>query len=310
LADAKAWPALLITSGDKLASAYEDLISALLDDFSPTAVQDLTELPLPPGGLWDPTYPAPPEPPPSPLRWRVFFSSADDRDRAERALRAAQPDLEYRAEAISDDDWAARSQRAFTAVTAGDFIVAPPWDIPTSPGNRTVVVIDPSRGFGTGHHASTRLCLRALSETDVTGAQVLDLGTGSGVLAMAATLKGAREVLAIDVDTDAIDSARQSAALNPRVPAIHWLIGDFRDRGWEALSGGPFDTVLANLTGGMLISSAARIRDLIKPEGVLICSGFDEQERPNVEAALGLNVRAAFTEETWVGLLLGGGRGL
>ena len=304
MADTKAWPALLITSGDRLASDYDDALSLLLDDFSPIAVQDLTPLPLPPGGLWDPTSPVPPDPPPAPIRWRVFFASSEDRDAAARAVRAAHPDLELRAEEVSDEDWAGRSQRALTPVTAGDFIVAPPWDVPQAPGGRTVVIIEPSRGFGTGHHASTRLCLRALSNTEVTGARVLDIGTGSGVLAMAAALKGAHTIVAVDVDVDAIDSARQSAALNPRVPVIHWLVGDFRDPVWDALSGGPFNVVLANLTGGMLISSADRIRQLMTADGVLICSGFDEDERGRVEAALSFDVRDALVEDNWVGLVL------
>jgi len=300
----KAWPALLITSRDTLSTEHQDLISARLDDFSPLAVQDLTQLPLPPGGLWDPTYPPPPDAPPAPMQWRVFFATHEDRDAARRAVGTSHPELALLAEDVSDEDWAGRSQRALTAVVAGDFIVAPPWDVPKDTGARTVVVIEPSRGFGTGHHASTRLCLRALSEVEVMSRRVLDLGTGSGVLAMAATLKGARTVMAVDVDIDAIDSARQSAALNPRVPHMHWLVGDFRDRGWDALCGGPFDVVLANLTGGMLISSANRIRELMTPDGVLICSGFDEDERGGVEDALALATRATFHEDTWVGLVL------
>jgi ribosomal protein L11 methyltransferase len=302
LADLKAWPALLIESTGVEDQSLEDVVAALLDDFSPSAVEDLTALPLPPGGLWDPTYPPPPEPPPSRLRWRVFFAADADRNAALHALRTAYPHLTTAAEDVSDEDWAARSQRALTAVRAGRFIVAPPWDVP-SESTATVLVIDPSRGFGTGHHASTRLCLRALSDIDVRGARVLDLGTGSGVLAMAAFLSGAREVVAIDIDPDAIDSARQSAVLNRRVGPVAWLVGDFRDRGWEVLTGGPFDIVLANLTGGMLIASAARIRELIRPGGTLICSGFDEHERGGVEHALDLNVRAAISEEQWVGLV-------
>jgi ribosomal protein L11 methyltransferase len=304
LADAKAWPALLIESIGVVHQPFEDAIAALLDDYSPSAIEDLTALPMPPGGLWDPTYPPPPEPPLSPLRWRVFFATDADRNAARDALRAAYPHLAITAEDVSDEDWAARSQRALTAVRSGRFIVAPPWDVPNESA-ATVIVIEPSRGFGTGHHASTRLCLCALSDIDVRSARVLDLGTGSGVLAMAAFLSGAREVVAVDIDSDAIDSARQSAVLNRRVGPIHWLVADFRDRGWEALSGGPFDVVLANLTGGMLISSAARIRELIKPGGVFICSGFDESERDDVERALGLKVRAAFFEEHWVSLICG-----
>lgn len=301
MADDKRWPALRIESRAVLEPAVEEALSALLDDFSPIAIQDFAELPLPPGGLWDPTFPPPPEPPPSPLHWRVFFAEADHRDHAHAAVHAAHPDLVLSVEEVSDEDWAARSQRALTAVHSGRFIVAPPWDVPSA-SDATVIIIEPSRGFGTGHHASTRLCLRALSDVDVRGLRVLDLGTGSGVLAMAAFLSGARIVVAVDIDPDAIDSARQSAALNRRVGPIHWLVGDFRDRGWDALSGGPFDLVLANLTGGMLTSSAARIRELIKADGTLICSGFDQSEQSGVEAALGLAKAAEFTEEGWVGV--------
>jgi ribosomal protein L11 methyltransferase len=303
LADDKLWPALDLRSREVLAPEGEDTIAALIDDFAPTAIQDLTELPLPPGGLWDPSYPPLPEPPPAPLQWRVFFTTTDDRDAAGRAIAAAFPELQLSTDEVSDEDWAARSQRALTAVRAGRFIVAPPWDVP-SQTDATVIVIEPSRGFGTGHHASTRLCLRALSEIDVRGRRILDLGTGSGVLAMAAFVSGARDVVAMDIDQDAIDAARESAALNRRVAGIHWLVGDFRDRGWDALAGGPFDVVLANLTGGMLMSTASRLRELLQRDGILICSGFDQDEQAGVEDALGLSRRAEFVEDGWVGLIL------
>ena len=295
----------MLRSDDVLPAGVEDAVAAFLDDYAPIAIQDMTTLPLPPGGLWDPTFPPPPEPPPAPLEWRVFFSAADERDTAMRAIVDAFTMLHVTREDVSDEDWAARSQRELTAVRAGRFIVAPPWDVP-KPTDATVIVIEPSRGFGTGHHASTRLCLRALSEVDVRTKRVLDLGTGSGVLAMAAFVSGARTVVAVDIDQDAIDSARQSAEFNARVGNIHWLVGDFRDRGWDALSGGPFDVVLANLTGGMLTSSAARIRELVARDGRLICSGFDEDEEPRVTEALALAPCARFVEERWVGLTLQG----
>lgn len=303
MADEKRWPALVIRSGAVLGTDDEDTIAAVLDDFAPTAIQDLTQLPLPPGGLWDPTYPPPPDPPPAPLQWRAFFVSPDERDGARDALQAACPSLDLIVDDVPDEDWAARSQRALTAIHAGRFVVAPPWDVPAE-SQATVIIIDPSRGFGTGHHASTRLCLRALSGIDVNGRRVLDLGTGSGVLAMAAFASGAREVIGMDIDQDAIDSARQSQALNSRIAGIHWLVGDFRDGGWEALAGGPFDVVLANLTGGMLISSATRIRQLLHRDGVLVCSGFDQDEQALVEDALGMARQAEFIENGWVGLVL------
>ena len=116
---------------------------------------------------------------------------------------------------LPDDDWVARSQQALTAITAGPFVVAPPWDVPaTVADGQHLIVIEPSMGFGTGHHATTRLCLRALGAVDVAGRTVVDVGTGSGVLAMAAALAGAAAVTAIDNDPDAVAAAERSAALN------------------------------------------------------------------------------------------------
>ncbi len=268
-----------------------DLVSALLDDLSPAAIEDLADIPIPPGGLWDPTVEPAPDPPAAPLRWRVFFATHTDRDVALDVIARECPHLHLRAADVDDEDWAARSQAALTSVHAGRFIVAPPWDRPaTVPDGHTVIVIEPSMGFGTGHHQTTRLCLRLLSGLDVTNLRVLDIGTGSGVLAMAAALGGARDVLGLDVDPDAIDAATSSAAMNPLPPVIHFEVGDFR-----IAPPGPADLVLANLTGGMLRSTAASLAALRAPGGRLILSGFDHTE---VDA-----VRAAFAELSEVGRL-------
>jgi ribosomal protein L11 methyltransferase len=310
LADRRVWPALVVREQKTIpaqpsAAPFSETVSAILDDYSPIAIEDLAPLPLPPGGLWDPTFPPPPEPPPSPLHWRVFFTAQKDRDAAATALRAAEPALVLDAEDVPDEDWAARSQRELTAIAVGTFIVAPPWDVPdTVASGHTIIIIEPSRGFGTGHHPSTRLCLRALSSLDVAGRAVLDLGTGSGVLAIAAALKSAAHVVAVDIDPDAIEAARVSHQLNPRAGKIDWLIGDFRDVSWTALPTRTWDVIFANLTGGMLRSSAHRIRELLARGGLLIVSGFDEQERASVESALDLPRRADYVEDGWVGLVL------
>lgn len=296
----RVWPALVVEAAslDDPADA-EELVAAVLDDFSPQAIEDLAERPLPPGGLWDPTFPAIPEPPPTPLHWRVFFSTADGRDRAAEALATRWPSLRLGAVDVPDEDWAARSQQSLTAVTAGRFIVAPPWDMPESTdADFTVIVIEPSMGFGTGHHPTTRLCLRLLSAIDVTGQRVLDIGTGSGVLAMAAALRGAADVLGLDIDQDAIDSARASAALNNLPPGIQFATGDFR-----ATPPTPADVVIANLTGGMLRITAPTLVDLVRPGGMLIVSGFDESEEPAVrEAFASLRVTERVEEQSWVAI--------
>ena len=228
----------------------EDMVSAVLTDFSPVAIHDLAERPLPPGGLWDPTYPPIPDPPPTPLHWNVCFNDTDERDRAADAIRAALPALTIEPVDLPDEDWAARSQASLTTVHAGRFIVAPPWDMPADDVDATVIVIEPSMGFGTGHHATTRMCLRLLSDLDVSDLTVLDLGTGSGVLTMAAALSGARRVIGIDVDEDAIQSAETSARLNTLPDTLEFQVSDFRSS-----PPAPADVVLANLTGGMLTSS-------------------------------------------------------
>lgn len=294
----RVWPALVLRSPE--VDDSEEIVSGVLADFSPVAIQDLAERPLPPGGLWDPTCPPIPDPPPAPLHWSVCFAEAGERDRAADAIHAARPALAIERVDLADEDWAARSQRSLTAVRAGRFIVAPPWDVPADPGAATVIVIEPSMGFGTGHHATTRMCLRLLDEIDVGDRTVLDLGTGSGVLAMAAALRGARSVVGIDVDRDAISSAGASAALNTLPGTIAFRVGDFRA---EPLP--PAEVVLANLTGGMLTSAASQIAALIEVDGQLIVSGFDHTELDAVIAAFSsLTHQQRLTEDSWIALRL------
>lgn len=294
----RTWPALLLSAS--VVDDTEDVISAVLADFSPVAIHDLAERPLPPGGLWDPTYPPIPDPPPTPLHWNVCFNDVDERAQAADAIRAALPDLSIEPVDLPDEDWAARSQAALTMVHAGRFIIAPPWDMPADDVDATVIVIEPSMGFGTGHHATTRMCMRLLSDLDVSDLTVLDLGTGSGVLTMAAALSGARRVIGIDVDVDAIQSAETSARLNTLPDTIEFQVSDFR-----SAPPAPADLVLANLTGGMLTSSGSQIATLVKPGGQMVLSGFDHTEVDGVLAAFpGFAEIQRLTEDTWIALHL------
>jgi ribosomal protein L11 methyltransferase len=300
MAMSKTWPALVLRSAH--IDDSEELVSAVLSDYNPVAIQDLVDRPLPPGGLWDPTYPPIPDPPPSPLHWNVCFSDPGERDRAAAAIAAALPALAIESIDLPDEDWAARSQESLKAVRAGSFIVAPPWDLPPEDVDATVIVIEPSMGFGTGHHATTRMCLRLLSEIDLVDQTVLDLGTGSGVLSMAAALMGARSVVGIDIDQDAIDSAETSARLNTLPDSITFVVSDFRQQPPQ-----PAAVVLANLTGGMLTSSAAAISELVRPGGELILSGFDHTEVDRVLAAFPtFTVRHRLSEDDWIALHLHG----
>jgi ribosomal protein L11 methyltransferase len=299
LAD-RAWPALLVETAEPDPSGTVDgWISALLEEHDPVAIEDLIPPPLPPGGLWDPTAPPAPPDPVTRVHWRATFHDPAARDAAAAAIAAELPDVHLTPVELPDEDWAARSQAALTAVTAGRFVVAPPWDRPASPGAGTIVlVIEPSMGFGTGHHATTRLCLRALTPLTLVGGRVLDIGTGSGVLAMAASHLGAREIVGVDIDADAIAAAEQSAALNVLPTPVDFRTGDFHD-GTLA----PADLVIANLTGAMLTRSRDALRRLIVPGGGLIVSGFMQDEADSVTAAFGPAAPAArHDEDGWVAL--------
>ncbi len=230
----------------------------------------------------------------------MFFETDTIREEAAQALRQAFPTMALAYVELPDDDWAARSQATLTMIHAGRFIVAPPWDMPAADVGATVIVIEPSMGFGTGHHATTRMCLRLLSDIDVSDLSVLDLGTGSGVLTMAAALSGARRVLGIDVDVDAIQSAETSARMNTLPDTIEFQVADFRSAPPAAA-----EVVLANLTGGMLTSSGPQIAALVKPGGQMVLSGFDHTEVDAVLAAFaGFDEVQRLTEDNWIALQL------
>ena len=221
--------------------------------------------------------------------WRIFFHTIPERDRAAVGLRAEFSGLAIEPVDVPDEDWAARSQASLRAIQIGRVIVAPPWDAPVT------VVVQPSMGFGTGHHATTRLCLAALQQLDLRGLTVIDIGTGSGVLAITASLLGAANVIGIDDDADAIGSARENLALNPRA-RVTLEVADLR----QAASANA-DLVMANLTGALLVTAADRIRQLTDSGGRLILSGFlAREERDVLHAFHPLMVEHRAQEEEWL----------
>jgi len=268
--DRRSWPALDVGVGPLLDDT--ELLQAALADYAVTAVNEDAS------------------------SWRVFFQTPAERDRACHALRATFTDLALEPVDVPDENWAARSQAALRAVRVGSVVVAPPWDVAAS-GNPddTVIVIKPSMGFGTGHHATTRLCLAALQRLDLHGRSVMDVGTGSGVLAIAASVMGAEPVRAFDDDDDAVASARENLALNPTARVVV-DVGDLRATGRAAA-----DVVLANLTGGLLVAAAPELRHLTKPGGRLILSGFLRVDEADVLRAFSpLTLEHRDEEEDWL----------
>ena len=198
--------------------------------------------------------------------------------------KARSPPNPFRTASVNvpDDDWAERSQAGLDPIVVGDVMVAPPdADVGRFPG--IVIRIQPSMGFGTGHHASTRVMLDLLQKQELAGRSVLDVGTGSGVLALAARRLGAGRIVAIDVDPDALASARANCELNQAQQITLLEAGVASAPGSLGRS---FDVVLANLTGGMLIRYAGELARRGAPDGRLVVGGFQDEEAPGVLAAL------------------------
>lgn len=275
MADAR--PERMYAGLDVTGYSDADFVVAEVDEFSPTAVEDAGNA------------------------LRIFFNSATDRDAADVHLRAAMPAVSGTPVDVPDEHWAERSQAALTAVRVGALTVAPPWDIP-SDGSQVIVIL-PSMGFGTGHHASTRLCLGLLQELPMSGSRVCDVGTGSGVLAIAALRLGATTAVALDYDIDAVVCARESGELNHITAGLDIRQIDLERDG--IVSGEPFDVVLGNLTGGMLIRLVDRLVSMTTPGGSLILSGITLAEGDEVIAAFtsaGCEVVERRDEDGWIGL--------
>lgn len=176
-------------------------------------------------------------------------------------------------------DWLATWREGIEPVRAGRVLVVPTWlvDVTPTAAEDVVVVLDPGSAFGSGHHATTRLCLQALQTHLLPGHRVLDVGCGTGILAIAAALLGAGEVEAVDVDSDAVVATRRNAAAND--VALQVRLG-----GVETAA--PADVVLANLLTPTLHALAPALVSAVRPGGVLVASGVASERADGVAEAL------------------------
>ena len=261
--------------------SWLDAVTVMVDDHAPFAVDETT-----------------------PGRVRVYFTSSKDRGAACVAINSAcGPRVRTHAHWVTDDDWASRSQADLRAVRVGRIIIAPPWDLPSpqTPSTDAVVAIRPALGFGSGHHATTRLALLGLQELNLHGMDVLDLGTGSGVLAIAAVKLGGRRALGIDRDPDAIASAQDSVTRNNVTDSVELRSGSISE-----LTPLTAQVVVANLTGATLTDLAPLIMTLVASGGHLVLTGIQNHEEAAVITAYDVHARVVWRgiEREWVGLAL------
>ena len=236
-----------------------------------------------------------------------------------RALLAALParypacdfgPLTIALEDVPDEDWENSWKAHYRPLPVGEkLLIVPQWMTVDDLQGRLPVILDLGLTFGTGEHASTRMCLCALEELISGGERVADLGSGSGILSIAALRLGARSAVGIDVDPAAEHIARGNAARNgfgaDRFSACTGNV--IADRGrMEALAAGRYDVVCANIVAGVLVQLAPVVPHFLKPDGVFLCSGIlaeREQEVREAIANAGLTVFASRHEDGWCCLL-------
>jgi ribosomal protein L11 methyltransferase len=273
-----------------LAQDAEEIASALLFDRGSTGIVTLEE--------HDDT-----------VTLGAYFDHLMDSDDMKQSVAAAlnkagRPEalISVSLSAVPDQDWMQKWKEGFEAVEIGGrLIVAPSWKLPANSEGRTVVQIDPGMAFGTGTHETTRLCLEAI-ERHWQGGSLLDVGTGTGILAIAAALlePGSR-VVALDIDPQAVEVARENMAINGVSSAI-----DLRPGQPDNVATHKFDLIVANLTAEVIIDLLDSLDRCLASGGKMILSGILEELGLDVERAIvdrGIQVTERRVAGEWCALV-------
>jgi ribosomal protein L11 methyltransferase len=196
---------------------------------------------------------------------RAFFEDDADRD----ALLRRFPDARLRIE--EECDWVEASRELLQPMTVGrSFFLVPEWRDDPAPEGRFRIRVNPGQAFGTGVHETTRLCLEALEDYVVPGMSVLDVGTGSGILARAAALLGAARVFACDTDIEAVEIAGGAS-----------FVGSV-----DGVATASVDLAVANISPEAVVALAPDLLRVVRRSGILLVSGFEIPEVEQVAAAL------------------------
>lgn len=203
---------------------------------------------------------------------------------------------------MEDQDWLEGWKQFFSPIEISPRLaVTPSWEEFTPREGQAVVVLDPGMAFGTGTHGTTYTCLQALSDYLQPGMRVCDVGTGSGILAIAAVKLSAGSVIATDNDSLAVRVARENAELNGVEECIDFRVASLLD-GMD----GPFDLVIANILAPVIVELIPQLARVLAPGGLFISSGYIVEQEADIRAALeqaGHRVERRYERENWVTLV-------
>lgn len=222
------------------------------------------------------------------------------------SLAGIFPELErptFRTEIIRDPDWGEAWKKYFKPLRVSrNIVIKPTWERFTPTGRDIVIEIDPGMAFGTGQHASTRMCLEAIEEIllkdrSVENWRVLDVGTGTGILGIACAKLDAAQVICVDIDQKATEIAQENVLINQVEDRV-----EIANRDVATLTE-PFHLIVANLTAKILIKLRPHLGRLLWPGGYLVISGIIEQNKPDIETHFlgsAFTLHRLITEKEWV----------
>ena len=216
------------------------------------------------------------------------------------------PDLEkptFTTETICDPDWGEQWKKYFKPLrVSNNIVVKPTWERYTPSSRDIVIEIDPGMAFGTGQHASTRMCIEAvediiMNDRSIQEWMVLDVGCGTGILGITAAKMGAQDVICLDIDRKAVEIAAENAKINNVQTSLRTLNKN------AAAIDKPRNLIIANLTTNLLLSLREHLAQLLLPNGYMIISGIVEQDAKKIEQAFSappLKLHRMITEKEWV----------
>ncbi len=205
---------------------------------------------------------------------------------------------------VADSDWENNWREYYKPIEVGEkLVVVPEWEETPADG-RLPLRLDPGLIFGTGSHATTRMCLQSLGNAAAPGSRVLDLGCGSGILGIGALILGCESSLGVDIDPKAPDVACANAALNGfKADRFRVLAGDLiRDAALRKNLGSGYDIVLANIVADVIIPLSSYAREFVRTGGTYISSGIIEGRQDEVRRAIeaaGFRITDHLSEEDW-----------
>lgn len=237
----------------------------------------------------------------------IYISECDNAAEAleflKERLRAENIDFIAEAVGVNDADWNENWKKYFKATEIGERLaIVPSWEKYDNKQNRTLLHIDPGAAFGTGTHATTSLCLEPLEKISAEGKTTLDIGCGSGILAIASVLLGCESAVGVDIDAQSVKTAKENAEINGIENRTEFIVGDLAEKITDK-----YDIVCANIVADVIIRLFDNVRDYMKADARLLISGIIDIRADEIERQAekhGFKIIQRCVRENWHAYML------